>query len=90
MRVLVTGHLGYVGAITDIPASPVSRAVRSRGFGRPFGGAVAPLRMGSSALLDQRSDSHGPLTCLGHGGIECSDAGRATARTSIRSSGHGD
>ena len=52
-------------ATADVPASPVSRAVRSRGFSGPFGGAVAPLQMGSSALLDQRGDQQGPFTSLG-------------------------
>ena len=63
-------------ATTDVPASPVSRAVRSRGFGGPFGGAVAPLQMGSSALLDQRGRSARPAYESRTRGIECSDAER--------------
>ena len=63
-------------ATTDVPASPVSRAVRSRGFSGPFGGAVTPLQMGSSALLAQRGDPQGPLTSSRTRGIECSDAER--------------
>ena len=69
--------------LTDVPASPVSRAVRSRGFGGPFGGAVAPLQMGASALLDQRGDQPGSLTSSRTRDIECSDAERPKSRSAI-------